>query len=855
MKFDITFSIPLLSVYFPLVNAIGRTNDERDMGSRSLLPDLQIIPSSNIPQLLQLCQGDCDFDSDCADNLICFHRDDRAIHVPGCGSTDNINDNTIDFCVDPNTLIITNSIPITEFSVVSSSVVATSNVASNGTIVDLIVPQNVPFPENSPRLQKCQGDCDEDVDCTGILLCYQRIRNEPVPGCSGYESYPGVDFCYDPNDDPKASADAQDPYVKELKCLYQDDFANGTLIINVSGVYGLCEDISFCPNAPVVSSDGTLPDDAFDPIFPSAIYDEHAFALGFFAAISICTDNVTILLNGYTFDQCEAHALMQRFFSIIELAAEPFIGGAGPHMFVGPNETFTCGNNIAILGPGVMGRSSHHAIHGNGNKNVTVRDILFRDFEVAAVAINKVDGLQIINCVVDGNRQDVPVVGLFSAARFIRPYMKYLKEHSYSMSLRNQVVSASTVYDKLIASINNVYKDVMSIKQIDAIAHPDEYRLFNNPHRVIDGPCYVFLVHGRGPAINGFGDWYPDNVTLTSSNITIRNNTIRNIVCYNREIPAAVINGTVQIDARGSVFQFVDTVANTGIALNLTDGTYVGDIVADAQIMVAKAIRDGIFNATVGNALLLTNVNKISPQLVTWAEGIPTGTPPVTPTFDPAYRCNGDSMHHVAKGINVIRIDDTAGYEISHNTIEDVINLSSPPFNNCTDYHLLTDIENVNQTQIATIRGIVVSATRAWSDGTPSIVEQNVLTGFYSLHGKEVIGIDVQGDTNALCIVENTVDLNVNAGINTTDPYFSLIVGPYADGNGTTTTLVIKGNTFSEEQLIENNVTYRRQLRSYHKRSTRAGSIEWEVYRGRRVLTEVELRNAGGCPFAFGKHY
>jgi hypothetical protein len=43
----------------------------------------------------------------------------------------------------------------------------------------------------------------------------------------------------------------------------------------------------------------------------------------------------------------------------------------------------------------------------------------------AAVALNHVDGLLIENCQVNGNRKDVPVVGMFSAARFIR----YVKSH------------------------------------------------------------------------------------------------------------------------------------------------------------------------------------------------------------------------------------------------------------------------------------------------------------------------------------------------------------------------------------------------------------------------------------------
>ena len=85
-------------------------------------------------------------------------------------------------------------------------------------------------------------------------------------------------------------------------------------------------------------------------------------------------------------------------------------------------------------------------IHGNDNSNIKIAAVEFRDFEVAAVALNNVDNLVsmilylilILPCHlmaytntiviqvitennVSGNRQDVPVVGMFSAARFIRP--------------------------------------------------------------------------------------------------------------------------------------------------------------------------------------------------------------------------------------------------------------------------------------------------------------------------------------------------------------------------------------------------------------------------------------------------
>jgi hypothetical protein len=140
------------------------------------------------------------------------------------------------------------------------------------------------------------------------------------------------------------------------------DFKDGTIIIRTPGTYTICEDIQFCPNVPG-HYDIKMPDTAYDPIFPSDYYDEFAFALGFHSAISIVTSNVVIDLNTYSVRQCESFALMQRFFSLIELNLHPFINGTGPANFVGPLpqfEQFESGTNITITGPGILGRSSHN---------------------------------------------------------------------------------------------------------------------------------------------------------------------------------------------------------------------------------------------------------------------------------------------------------------------------------------------------------------------------------------------------------------------------------------------------------------------------------------------------------------
>lgn len=178
----------------------------------------------------------------------------------------------------------------------------------------------------------------------------------------------------------------------------------------------MCEDITFNPNPP---SETVPPCEAFTPEFGD-VYDENSFGLGFFAAIAIAADGVDLYLNGHTLEQSKGHALIQRFYANIELNNSPFIAGAGPAQFVGDGDTFHPSSYVRILGPGKLGRSSHHGIHGNNNANIEISNVAFEDFEVAAISLNNADGVQIRDNTVIGNRKDVPVTGMFSAAHFIR---------------------------------------------------------------------------------------------------------------------------------------------------------------------------------------------------------------------------------------------------------------------------------------------------------------------------------------------------------------------------------------------------------------------------------------------------
>ena len=100
--------------------------------------------------------------------MICFTRTGTTA-VPGCageGSTDD------DYCVaySPNLLII---------------------VGNNGEVDDPEGPFSFP-------LQACQGDCDNDDECAGPLVCELRDAKEVIPGCLG-EGLSGKDYCRIPD--------------------------------------------------------------------------------------------------------------------------------------------------------------------------------------------------------------------------------------------------------------------------------------------------------------------------------------------------------------------------------------------------------------------------------------------------------------------------------------------------------------------------------------------------------------------------------------------------------------------------------------------------------------------------------
>lgn len=159
---------------------------------------------------LGLCQGDCDFTSDCAPGLICYRRD-ALDPVPGCLGGENDDTNT-DYCVfDPFG---------TGYVVPTEEPTGAPTITNRPTLVPLVPIPLTDFGGTPPAdkfpLEFCQGDCDKDEDCAEGLICFQRTSNETVPGCIGGETdIKKTDYCildpygdgYEPTSQSDVAAD------------------------------------------------------------------------------------------------------------------------------------------------------------------------------------------------------------------------------------------------------------------------------------------------------------------------------------------------------------------------------------------------------------------------------------------------------------------------------------------------------------------------------------------------------------------------------------------------------------------------------------------------------------------------
>ena len=140
---------------------------------------------------LEHCQGDCDKDEDCAGNMVCYFDTTGSGSAPGCGPNYGLDYQIANFCVYRVTEVpsLTPSQHPTDHPTKEPSVSLSPSFSDN---LDLVGWDPV------DPLEHCQGDCDNDEDCAGGMVCYSDPTGSGyVPGCGpnyGWD-YQIANFC------------------------------------------------------------------------------------------------------------------------------------------------------------------------------------------------------------------------------------------------------------------------------------------------------------------------------------------------------------------------------------------------------------------------------------------------------------------------------------------------------------------------------------------------------------------------------------------------------------------------------------------------------------------------------------
>ena len=466
-----------------------------------------------------------------------------------------------------------------------------------------------------------------EINNSKIKYFFKYIKKE-------YETPAWVDLIKGINNDSK------------IYYLTNKDFKSGTFRIKNPGKYILSENIIFNPN----------PENNFQPYsYQKKYYNKFTYALGFFAAITIECDNVTIDLNNYSIQQSKNHYKNQRFYANIELGSSPFTPNNGPANF---GNVFSNCNNI-IIENGSLKLSSHHGIHGNNSSNLVFRNLIIDEYEVGGISLNGCNNIVCDNITletihsVNFNHKLVHLI-------ICKPIIEKLSLENPNATIRNRTIKS------LIDEMNETIKNESGITK--------------NENIFVDGNAYGLSFNGEGPVIGAFKG---ETINYTAYNIFLNDITIKSIKTAVEEVPGykrkhkPLTKQNQDYDKniqKGPIGQVLD------LKMINRNNNYFGNILSDIQFILAKY---GI-------------IDSIDEYLIEWVDKNKEVS------INNNYFIYGiDNMNHVMKGNIGIFFSNVKNGIIQNINIEEMINNS--PFK-----YTISDAHNNNAVAIISSKNIAL---------------------------------------------------------------------------------------------------------------------------------------------------
>ena len=442
--------------------------------------------------------------------------------------------------------------------------------------------------------------------------------------------------------------------------------------------------------------------------------------------------------------------LQQRYFTLIECGAKYFLPNQGPSNWQIAGEYYA--SHLEIKGPGTLGLSSHHAIHGMRNEHLNIHDIEITNFEVAGIQCNGGNNVIIDSCTVGPQNTDIPVLGRYAHARAMLPRYKELNDEYGDEEItfyNREPMKISDLCQRIVDQMDMIYNNYINDIQYDD-DDDEEWiaakKLFYNPTGWMDGgSSYGVVFNGDGAAVVGMGSRIKSTTNIKMSNVEIYG-------IYNQVLEKIKVSINKVGASRLLLFDTIDWIAVTDSIEDGSTAQYIGDSYTD----LIFAIKKNIDSWSYLNSLYLTDAEQ---QYVFEGNneennafrGIWEGGSPAI-NDQSATGCNTDIQLHSSKGAIGLRFDGTQNIDISDIYIHDVINWADLGGNWCG----LSDGPSVSNEDLDIQYGY--TGTRAHGliiDYVTGNIQNINIQNIESFHG-EAIGINIY----------KGCDVNINGDIN-----------------------------------------------------------------------------------------
>ena len=230
--------------------------------------------------------------------------------------------------------------------------------------------------------------------------------------------------------------------------------------------------------------------------------------------------------------------------------------------------------------------------NANVANNVVVYNVHFKDYEVAAIALNGTTVGILSDIYALKTKKDIPILSTYSQARFIRTFIKVLEDKTPNLKFNGK--TPKDIYDTLQSDLDYTFDQFFSTRTIPDTFKDGRENYFKNKNKGYDGNVYGIVLNVKGVVINDFFK-NRTNEMIGNKEIHLDKIYISNVCSHPIEIVGISATPIIENTAYGGKSQ----AGPLGDILEITNiqnksGIYKGNTLSDAQLILRKS---GLFNS------------------------------------------------------------------------------------------------------------------------------------------------------------------------------------------------------------------------------------------------------------------